>query len=165
MAMQFPNAEVQGIDVSSSMVRCGHALSVSLDLPINYHQMDASKTSFADGSFDLVVSNIVFHELPNGIRRRVILECSRLLAPGGIMAHIEGGTYMAPTNIFQQLWRESDIRGNNEWYVGHASMEKLAVYIDEAGLSREEGLLQKITPSSAFFEGALLIGGQKALQL
>ena len=161
MAMQFPNAEVHGLDISSSMLRCGHALSVALDLPIHYHQMDASHTTFADGSFDLIVSNIVFHELPNGIRRRVILECSRLLTPGGIMAHIEGGTYMAPTNIFQKLWRESDIRGNNEWYVGNASMEKLAVYIDEAGLSRKGDLLQKITPSSEFYEGSLLIGGQK----
>ncbi|WP_198648903.1 class I SAM-dependent methyltransferase [Cyanothece sp. BG0011] len=111
--------------------------------------------------FDLIVSNIVFHELPNGIRRKVILECSRLLSPGGIMAHMEGGTYIAPTNIFQKLWRELDIRGNNEWYIGNASMEKLATYIEEAGLSTERGLLQKITPSSEFFEGALLIGGQK----
>ena len=123
--------------------------------------MDAAHTTFADGSFDLIVSDIVFHELPNGIRRKVILECSRLLAPGGIMAHIDGGTYMAPTNLFQMLWRESDIRTNNEWYVGHASMEKLAVYIQEAGLSTEPGLLQKITPSSEFYEGLLLIGGQK----
>ncbi|MEL4894783.1 class I SAM-dependent methyltransferase [Crocosphaera sp. Alani8] len=161
MAMEFPEAEVYGIDVSSSMLRCGHALSVALDLPIHYHQMDASQTSFPDGSFDLIVSNIVFHELPNSIRRKVILECSRLLSPGGIMAHMEGGTYMAPTNIFQKLWRELDIHGNNEWYVGNASMEKLAVYIQEAGLSTKKDLLQKITPSSEFFEGALLIGGQK----
>ncbi len=161
MAMEFPEAEVHGIDVSSSMLRCGHALSVALDLPIHYHQMDASQTTFPEGSFDLIVSNIVFHELPNGIRRKVILECSRLLSPGGIMAHMEGGTYMAPTNIFQKLWRESDIHTNNEWYVGNASMEKLAVYIEEAGLSTEGSLLNKITPSSEFFEGALLIGGQK----
>lgn len=161
MAMQFPQAEIHGIDVSSSMVRCGHALSVALNLPIHYHQMDASNTTFANGSFDLIVSNIVFHELPNGIRRKVILECSRLLARRGIMAHIEGGTYMAPINVFQRLWRESDIRTNNEWYVGQASMEKLASYIDEAGLSTQSGLLQKITPSSEFFEGSLLIGGQK----
>jgi hypothetical protein len=40
-------------------------------------------------------------------------------------------------------------------------MEKLAVYIDEAGLNREAGLLQKISPSSEFAEGSLLIGGQK----
>jgi|GEM_PF-4035358 len=161
IAMEFPEAEIHSIDVSSSMLRCGHALSVALDLPIHYHQMDASKTTFPDGSFDLIVSNIVFHELPNGIRRRVILECSRLLSSGGIMAHMEGGTYMAPTNIFQKLWRELDIHGNNEWYIGNASMEKLAVYIEKAGLNTQGSLLQKITPSSEFFEGALLIGGQK----
>lgn len=161
ITMQFPQAQVHGIDVSSSMLRCGHVLSVAHDLPIHYHQMDASKTTFADGSFDLIVSNIVFHELPNSIRRKVILECSRLLSSGGIMAHIEGGTYMAPTNIFQKLWRESDIRTNNEWYIGNASIEKLAMYIKEANLSAEAGLLQKITPSSEFFEGALLIGGRK----
>ncbi len=161
MAMKFPRAEIHGIDVSSGMLRCAHALAVALDLPIHYHQMDATNTTFADGSFDLIVSDIVFHELPNGVRRKVILECSRLLAPGGIMAHIDGGTYMAPTNPFQMLWRESDIRTNNEWYVGNASIEKLASYIGEAGLSTEPGLLQKITPSSEFFEGLLLIGGQK----
>jgi ubiquinone/menaquinone biosynthesis C-methylase UbiE len=161
IAMKFPQAETHGIDVSSSMLRCAHALAVALDLPIYYHQMDAAHTTFPSGSFDLIVSDIVFHELPNGIRRKVILECSRLLAPGGIMAHIDGGTYMTPTNLFQMLWRESDIRTNNEWYVGYASMEKLASYIREAGLSTEPGLLQKITPSSEFYEGLLLIGGQK----
>ncbi len=162
MAMEFPMAEIHGIDVSSSMLRCAHALAVALNLPIHYQQMNAENTSFTDGSFDLIVSDIVFHELPNGVRRRVIQECSRLLAPSGIMAHIDGGTYMAPTNPFQMLWRESDIRTNNEWYVGQASVEKLASYINEAGLSTEPGLLQKITPSSEFSEGLLLIGGQKA---
>jgi hypothetical protein len=68
---------------------------------------------------------------------------------------------MAPTNPFQMLWRESDIRTNNEWYVGQASVEKLASYIGEAGLSTEPDLLQKITSSSEFYEGLLLIGGQK----
>lgn len=77
------------------------------------------------------------------------------------MVHIEGVTYMVPTNIFQRLWRESDIRTNNEWYVRQASLEKLVSYIDEAGFSREAGLLQKITPSSEFAQGLLLIGGQK----
>jgi len=161
MSMEFPEAEIHAIDVSSSMLRCSHALSVALDLPINYYQMDATKTTFPDASFDLIVSNIVFHELPNGIRRRIILECSRLLSSGGIMAHMEGGTYMSPTNIFQKLWRELDIHGNNEWYIGNASIEKLAVYIEEAGLNTQGCLLQKITPSSEFFEGMLLIGGQK----
>ena len=163
MAMEFPTAEIHGIDVSSSMLRCAHALAVALNLPIHYHQMDAASTTFPSGSFDLIVSDIVFHELTNGVRRKVILECARLLAPGGIMAHIEGGTYMAPTNPFQMLWRESDIRTNNEWYVGQASVEKLAAYISEAGLSTEPGLLEKITPSSEFFEGLLLIGGQKGV--
>ncbi|WP_107670340.1 class I SAM-dependent methyltransferase [Cyanothece sp. BG0011] len=51
MAMEFPQAEIHGIDVSSSQLRCGHALSVALDLPIYYHQMDASHTTFAEGSF------------------------------------------------------------------------------------------------------------------
>lgn len=161
MAMQFPQAEIHGIDISSSMVRCAHALAVALDLPIHYHQMDASHTTFPDGSFDLIVSDIVFHELPNPIRRKVILECSRLLASGGIMAHIEGGTYMAPTNIFQMLWRESDIHTNNEWYVGKTIIHQLESYIHEAGLSTEPGLFKKITPSSEFYEGKLLIGGQK----
>lgn len=161
MTRKFPNAEIHGIDVSSSMLRCAHALAVALDLPIHYHQMNAANTTFADASFDLIVSDIVFHELPNGVRRKVILECSRLLSSGGIMAHIDGGTYMAPTNPFQMLWRESDIRTNNEWYTGQASIEKLASYISQAGLNTSSGLLQKITPSSEFFEGLLLIGGQK----
>jgi 2-polyprenyl-3-methyl-5-hydroxy-6-metoxy-1,4-benzoquinol methylase len=161
MAKQFPQAEIHGIDVSSSMVRCAHALAVALDLPIHYHQMDATSTTFPDGSFDLIVSDIVFHELPNPIRRKVILECGRLLSPEGIMAHIEGGTYMAPTNIFQMLWRESDIKTNNEWYVGKTIIHQLESYIHEAGLTTEPGLLQKITPSTEFYEGKLLIGGQK----
>ena len=162
MAYAFPHAEVHGLDVSAPMVRCGHARAVALGKSINFSQQNAEHTNFADGSFDLIVSEIVFHELPNGVRKNIIKECARLLAPGGIMAHIEGGTYMDPTNLFREYWRESAIRTNNEWYAVQASVSKLAQYIKAAGLTVEEGrLLKKITPPSELFEGLMLIGGKK----
>lgn len=160
--LNYPDAEIWGIDVSSAMLRAGHAVANLLEMPVSFSQQNAEATNFADGYFDLITSQIVFHELPNHIKRRIIRECARLLAPGGFMAHIEGGTYEDPPDGFGEYWRESACRTNNEWYAKHASLQKLRRYIHEAGL---EDVSARVGPPSQLFgheKGSfLLIGGRK----
>lgn len=165
LAMLFPEAEVWGIDVSEALLNCARVHAAWLDVPIKFACKNAESTDFEPGSFDLVTSVIVFHELPNGVRRNVIEECGRLLSKGGIMAHLEGATYMEPESLFGAYWRESAVRTNNEWYVGAASRNLLESYIRKSTLSYEPKLLRKIgQPSDLFGNKAgsyMLIGARQ----
>ena len=49
--------------------------------------MDATRTAFPDGHFDLVVSHNLLHEISSDRRRALARETRRLLAAGGIAAH------------------------------------------------------------------------------
>ncbi len=86
-ALAFAPAETHGIDVGGAVLRFGHLRAESLSIALHLHQMDAAATPFADDSFDLIVSNIVLHEMPADHLQALMHECRRLLAPGGLVLH------------------------------------------------------------------------------
>jgi ubiquinone/menaquinone biosynthesis C-methylase UbiE len=86
-AVAFAEAETHGVDVGGAVLRFGHLRAESLCVALHLHQMDAAATRFPDGHFDLLVSNIVLHEVPPDYLPALMRECRRLLAPGGLMVH------------------------------------------------------------------------------
>lgn len=56
---------------------------------VHFAQQNAEATEFPDGSFDLVVSHILLHDIPGAAMRRVFAESYRLLKLGGVMVHLE----------------------------------------------------------------------------
>ena len=86
-AEAFPEAEVHGIDLGASMLRYAHARAESLGHAVHFHQMDAARTKFPDGYFDLIISHNLLHEISGETRDAVAKETRRLLAPGGIAVH------------------------------------------------------------------------------
>ena len=51
-----------------------------------FRQGDAQKLDFPDGSFDAVVSNYVYHNIPSRDRQAILLETLRVLKKGGTFA-------------------------------------------------------------------------------
>lgn len=49
-------------------------------------QGDAVKSDFPDESFDAVMSNYVYHNIPSRDRQEILLETLRVLKKGGIFA-------------------------------------------------------------------------------
>jgi len=86
-ALAFAPAETHGVDVGGAVLRFGHLRAESLSIALHLHQMDAAATTFPDGYFDLIVSNIVLHEVPAAHLQALMRECRRLLAPGGLVLH------------------------------------------------------------------------------
>jgi len=86
-AEAFPEAEVHGIDLGSSMLRYAHARAEALGHAVHFHQMNAAQTKFPDGYFDLIISHNLLHEISSETRDAVAKETRRLLAPGGIAVH------------------------------------------------------------------------------
>lgn len=89
----YPDAEVYAIDVGAPMLRYAHARAEALGKRVHFSQQNAEHTNFADGSFDLIVSHILLHEIPQPAIRNVMHECYRLLATDGMMIHAEAPLY------------------------------------------------------------------------
>src|SRR3546814_10759893 len=65
----YPEAEVHAIDLSAPSLRFAHARAESLGKAVHFRQANAEHAPYGDGSFDLVVSHILLHELSCGALR------------------------------------------------------------------------------------------------
>jgi SAM-dependent methyltransferase len=113
----YPDAEIWGIDVGPGVLRYAHARAESLGKKVHYAQQNAERTTFEDGSFDMVVSHILLHETARGAMRNIFAECYRLLAPGGWMMHAEVPQYEG-LDLFTQFMIDYDTYYNNEPFWG-----------------------------------------------
>ena len=98
-ASAYPDATVWGVDLGASLVRYAISRARALNQTVYFAQQNAERTDFADGSFDLVVSHILLHEIPNIARKRVFAESYRLLKPGGMMVHMESQLFLKPPSL------------------------------------------------------------------
>ena len=128
----FPDAEVWGIDVGAPQVRYAHARAGAMGFDVNFGVMNAEKTDFEDGYFDLVVSHILLHETSGKAMPRIFKECARLLAPGGIMIHAD----LPPFDLmdpFTQVILDNETYYNNEPFWG--AMREM----DQVQLAKDAG--------------------------
>lgn len=132
----YPNAEVYAIDVAAPMLRYGHARAESLGKKVHFQQQNAEKTNFTDGHFNLIVSHILLHELPVFAIRNVLRESYRLLAPGGMVIHVEAPLYrhMDAYRAFLYDWETAN--NNEPFWSGMRDLDVSAEMV-EAGFSPE----------------------------
>lgn len=79
--------EVVGVDISEEMVRRAVAYQPPVPEGCSFLQVEGTGSlPFDDASFDFVFSYIVFQHLPTReMVRRYLLECGRVLRPGGVL--------------------------------------------------------------------------------
>jgi ubiquinone/menaquinone biosynthesis C-methylase UbiE len=142
LAEAWPEAEIFAVDLAAPMLRYAHGRSESMGVPVHYSQQNAAHTNFADGSFDLVLSNLLLHEIPQKVTRQVIAECHRLLAPGGVMVHNDMVGW--PTDPFQEFMAEWNSHHNNEPFERGSGTIDWAGACVAAGFAAEEVFLQPV---------------------
>ncbi len=123
----FPQAEVHGIDVGAPMLRYAHARAESLGKTVHYSQQDACAMDFADGSFDLVMSHLLLHEMPVKQIRRMYAEIARVLRKGGAMFEGDTVNMRSPELIDRTL---------GDWY-GHYNNEPFQLKAGEMDFPAE----------------------------
>ncbi|MDX2144995.1 MAG: class I SAM-dependent methyltransferase [Rhodospirillaceae bacterium] len=132
MKRRFPDAEVWGIDVGGPMVRYAHMKAADMGVAVNFAQRLAEDTKFPTGHFDIVVSNLVFHEVSEQGAKDIIKEIARVLRPGGVFSPTDTNTPPATVKAKYTLWY--NYRWNHEdWYADWHS-------VDFAGEMRKSGL-------------------------
>ena len=138
LALAFPACEVIAIDTAAPSLRYGHARAQSLGAyNLKFVQMNAEELDFPDDHFDWVQTTMYLHELSGKALPRVIGEGVRVLAPGGLMLHLEQPQYSDAMPLYEQFIRDWDAFNNNEpfWSAMHALDVKSIMVA--AGLPRE----------------------------
>jgi ubiquinone/menaquinone biosynthesis C-methylase UbiE len=124
LALAFADTEVIAIDTAAAALRYGHARAQALGAAnLKFIQMNAEDMSrFPDGHFDWVQTTMYLHELSGTALPRIIREGYRVLAPGGLMLHLEQPQYSAEMPLYEQFIRDWDAFNNNEpfWSAMHA---------------------------------------------
>ena len=89
MQRAFPDAVVTGVDLSAPCLRLAAARANAQGLAMVFRQADAANTGLEAGSFDLVTSTMLIHEVPLETLAAIFREAARLLRPGGLLRFMD----------------------------------------------------------------------------
>lgn len=159
IAKAYPDAEVVCVDTGAPVLRYGLARAKSMGVDnITFVQANAEDLSmFEDGSFDWVQSTMFLHETSVKAMPRIMAESHRLLAPGGLVMHVEQPQYAADMPLYEQAIRDWDAFYNNEPFWTKMHELDLDQWMVDAGFDRDEllhGGVAAVVDASLFPEHA-----------
>jgi ubiquinone/menaquinone biosynthesis C-methylase UbiE len=129
---------VHAVDLGRGMLRYAHARAEALRARVHFHVGDVTRTSFADESFDLVVSHNLMHEMPAEDVAKMFRETLRLLAPGGVCVHQDVPLKHAALDAYSQFDYGWDQLYNNEPFWDEYARTDARPLIVEAGFAADE---------------------------
>jgi ubiquinone/menaquinone biosynthesis C-methylase UbiE len=82
-ARSTPGARVTGLDADASILALARRKATVAGLELRFDEGRSTALPYADASFDVVLSTLFFHHLPDEAKRRTASELMRVLRPGG----------------------------------------------------------------------------------
>ncbi len=144
LAQAFPDAEVIAVDVAAPMLRYGHARARALGVDnITFRQANGEDLGYPDGHFDIVMTSMFWHETSARAMPRMLAEVQRMLAPGGLTAHLEQPQYHG-MDPYEQFIRDWDSYNNNEPFWGVMHEYDLPRMMAQAGFDPERYFETKV---------------------
>ena len=80
---RHPDARIVGIDPDPEILAIARRKAAGSDVEVEFREAFGDELPFDDGSFDLVVSTLVFHHLKPDVKRAALKEVRRVLKPDG----------------------------------------------------------------------------------
>ncbi len=90
-----PRAKVYGIDASPEMIEAAREKASRSGLPVVFDLGLMERIAFPEATFDVVISRLAIHHLPDDLKLRAFAEILRVLKPGG---HLLIADFMPPAN-------------------------------------------------------------------
>jgi demethylmenaquinone methyltransferase/2-methoxy-6-polyprenyl-1,4-benzoquinol methylase/phosphoethanolamine N-methyltransferase len=87
--------KVVGIDASPEMIEVAKKKALRSSSPVVFQVGLAEKLDFPAGTFDVVISRLAIHHLPDDLKAKAFAEILRVLKPGG---HVLIADFVAPSN-------------------------------------------------------------------
>ena len=132
----FPDAEVHAVEIGGALLRYAHARAESLGKPVHFHQQDARKLQFDDESFDMVTSEILFHETSRTGMPAILSEAYRVLKPGGAMCNLEVPLRYKGMDMSSVVVRDWQNYYNAEPFWGSLGSIDIKAAMEQAGFKR-----------------------------
>lgn len=93
MALEFPDAQFVGIDLSRRQIEAGRAVVASLGLGnVDLRTLSITDVDDTLGRFDYIICHGVFSWVPEPVRHKILSICAENLSPNGI-AYVSYNTY------------------------------------------------------------------------
>lgn len=116
---------VTGIDASSEMIDLAEKKAAKAGVDVSFRNTIAEALPFPDSSFDVVLSTLMLHHLPRGVREQCAREMRRVLKPGGRILAVD---FSAPAH------KQKGILGHLHRH-GHVAPADIVSLLNDAGLA------------------------------
>lgn len=138
IAQAYPDAEVICVDTGAPVLRYGLARAKSMGVDnVKFVQANAEDLSqFEDESFDWIQSTMFLHETSVKAMQNIMDETHRLLAPNGLVMHVEQPQYTDEMPLYEQAIRDWDAFYNNEPFWTKMHEIDLDGAMEKAGFAR-----------------------------
>jgi len=126
IAAHFPQAQVDAVDLAAPVLEVAARRTKN----VRFRQMDATRTDYPDGHFDLVTSTMLLHEMPPPVIEKTLAEAARVLHPGGKMVHLDFHNLRDP---FARFIHYTHGRRNNEPFMEPLAEMDIAALLGKLG--------------------------------
>jgi SAM-dependent methyltransferase len=138
LAAAYPDAEVIVVDTAAPLLRYGHARAQSMGYAnVRFVQGAAETVELEPGSADLIVSVMFWHETSLSCVRDGLAHMHELLAPDGLMLHLEQPNFDPDTPVFDRFMRDWDAYYNNEPFWTKLHTLDMFAEMERAGCARD----------------------------
>ena len=120
---------VSGIDASVQMIARARRKAARRSLPIDFQVGLIEQLAFPDQSFDVVLSSMMMHHLPDDLKRQGLAEIARVLKPGGRLLVVD---FKRPKEHYGQPARSARLGA------GEIGIQDQPALMKEAGFSQVE---------------------------
>jgi ubiquinone/menaquinone biosynthesis C-methylase UbiE len=132
------SGRVFGIDPGTLQIARANAKAARRKLPISFQTGVIEQLAFPDQTFDVVLSTIMMHHLPVGLKRQGLAEIARVLKPGGWL-------------VMSDFTRPKERQGRaKKFHAGGSDIQDLVALAKEAGFSQVETEEMALSPLAAF---------------
>ena len=125
------DGEVHGIDAASEMIDVARRKAAQANVDVDFQAALIENIPFSDSYFDVVLSSLMLHHLPDDLKHKGFTEINRVLKPGGCFFAVD---FDPPTNPL--------LRHLATHLLGHGMMQSnvrdLPVMMQGAGLTKLE---------------------------
>jgi ubiquinone/menaquinone biosynthesis C-methylase UbiE len=99
-----PTGSVAGIDPSAEMIAVARQKAAQANLDIDYRVASVEALPFADATFDVVLSSLMMHHLPEDLKPRALAEIRRVLKPSGRLLVVDFTEPTSRLGRLQPVW-------------------------------------------------------------
>ena len=122
-----PDGQASGIDPSADMITVAQQKAARAGLDVDYRVGAIEALPYPDATFDVVLSSLMMHHLPDELKARGLSEVRRVLKPGGRLLIVD---FTRPRHRLSQLAMRLVLHS----HLGHG-FERLAGTVADVGFT------------------------------